>query len=339
MKTFQDVLKGLLSSFLLLAACGPTMLQIPIRKPAEIDVEGIRKIAIVDFQGPNGSGALASSLLTTNLLSDRFYQIFERTKIDQILEEHKLAMAGIVDENSARKVGLLLGADALIFGQVVTYKFDPDELGVEKVEKQVGTGKYRIVTRGKKKVREEIKKTVLADQSYIIRRGSASITVRMVNVESGQLVASKAISKSYDSGKVVEGRKKLKAKGAILHDMLAEIMKEFAQIISPHIVLEKLPFEKGKGPLKVGVQYAKNGLWEEAIKAFYTSVKQQPANASAHYNFGLANMVVGKFSLAEEEFKKAIVLKNKSIYFSALSRVKKFREDQNRLQNQVGGMQ
>jgi len=258
MKIFKGICKSLFIYLFLLAGCGPTMLQIPIRKPAKVDVQGIRKIAIVDFRGANGSGQLAASLLTTDLLSDGFYQIFERTKVDQIMQEHKLAMSGIVDESSAKQVGLLLGVDGLIFGQVVTYKFEPDERGVEKVQKKVGTGKYRIVTRGKKKVREEIKKTVLVDQSYTIRRGAVSVTARMVNVESGRLVASKAISKSFDSGKIVEGRKRLKAKSALLNDMLVEVMQEFAQIISPHIVLEKIPFENGKGPIKVGVQYAKN---------------------------------------------------------------------------------
>ena len=47
---------------------------------------------------------------------------------------------------------------------------------------------------------------------------------------------------------------------------------------------------------------------------------------------------IGKFDVAEKEFKKAIVLKNKNLYFKALSRVKYFREEQIRLQKQVGGV-
>ena len=333
----RQITSSVLLLVLIVLACGPTVVNIPVQKPAEVDVRGIRKIAIVDFRGPERSGQLAASILTAELLKNGFFQIFEREKIDRILEEHKLAMSGVVDESTARKVGQLLGVDALIFGEVVTYRIEPDQKGVEKVEKKVGTGKYRIVTRGKKKVREEIKKTVLVDQPYLIRRGSVSVASRMVDVETGRLIASKAMSRDYSSGKIIEGRGRLKAKDAILNDLLTEIMKQFARQISPHKVMEKLSLENGKGSIKTGVQYAKNGLWREAMEAFAMAVREQPRNPAAHYDLGLSLLVVGKFDLAEKEIKKAIALKNKNLYFRALARVQKFREEQSRLRQQVGG--
>ena len=336
MKTRCIVFFLFISLLTIIFACGPTLVSTRVHKPAEINVKGIKKIAIVDFNGPGNSGNLAASLLTTELLNSHFFQIFERSKIDMILEEHKLAQSGVVDESTARQIGQLLGVDALIFGEVVSFRVEPDQTGTEKVEKKVGTGKYRIVTRNKKKVREEIKKTVLVDQHYRIRRGTVAVTFRTVNIETGELIASKAKSKSYDSGKLIEGRGRLKPKDAILHDLMSDIVKDFARQIAPYSVIEKLALESGKGPIKVGVQYARNGLWDEAINAFKTAVRQQPQNSNAHYNLGIAYQVVGDFDNAEKEFNKAIALKNKNLYFRALSNVKKHRLEREKLRQQVG---
>jgi len=317
-------------------SCGPTIIQLPVRKPAAVDVGQIRKIAVVDFAGPQNSGKMAASLLTAGLLKAGFYKIFEREKIDQILEEHKLAMAGVVDESTARQVGKLLGVDGLIFGEVTAFSVEPDQQGTQKVEKKIGTGKYRIVRKGNKKVREEIKRTVLVDEHYIIRRGTVGVTFRMVNVETGQLVASIANSKSYNSGKIIEGRGRLKGQKEILYDLLKELVNEFIVQISPHVVIEKRKLENGKGAIATGVKFAKNGLWDEARDAFEAAVKADPRNPAAHYNLGLAYEVAGNFDQAEKEYKKAIVLKNKDLYFNALANIKKLKAERIKLKKQTG---
>jgi len=321
---------------LTVAGCFPSYILVPVRKPAQIDISGVRKIAVVDFQGPENSGAISASMLTTKLFETKHFQIYERKQISQILEEHKLAMAGVVDVSSAKEVGLLLGVDALIFGEVTAYSLERDEAGTEKVQKKVGTGKFQTVTRGKKQVREEIMRTVLVDQSYKIRRGAVGATFRMVHMESGELLAVKENTKSYDSGKVVEGRGTLKPKEQVLNDLLESVTGAFVKQVAPYVVNEKRQIEGGKGPMKVGKKYAESGLWEEALKAFEQAVQAEPANPSAHYNLGLAYEVLGDLDAAEAEYQKAINLKDKDLYFKSLARLRKAREEAKRLQEQIG---
>ncbi len=140
--------------------CAASRVSVPVTKPAQVDIAGVKSIAIVDFAGPENSGAIASSMLTARLFESKFFQIVERERVVQILEEHKLAMSGVVDATTAREVGKLLGVDALIFGEVTAYSLEPDQVGTEKIERKVGTGQYRTVRRGNKEVREEIMKTV-----------------------------------------------------------------------------------------------------------------------------------------------------------------------------------
>jgi len=315
--------------------CASSRIAVPVTKPAQVDITGIRSIAIVDFAGPENSGAIASSMLTSRLFESKFFQLVERERVMQILEEHKLAMAGVVDAATAKEVGRLLGVDALIFGEVTAYSLEPDQVGTEKVERKVGTGQYRTVRRGNKEVREEIMKTVLVDQEYRIRRGAVGVTFRMVKVETGELLAVKSNTKSYDSGKVVAGRGTLKPREQILKDLLAEVVEDFARQIAPYVVVERRPIEGGKGMMSVGKKYAQRGLWEEARDAFAQAVVNEPQSAAAHYNLGLALEVLGDWDRAEAEYQRAIKLQSKDMYIDALARVRTARQEAARLRKQT----
>lgn len=315
--------------------CASSRIAVPVTKPAQVDITGIKSIAIVDFIGPENSGAIASSMLTSRLFESKFFRLVERERVLQILEEHKLAMAGVVDAATAKEVGRLLGVDALIFGEVTAYSLEPDQVGTEKVERKVGTGQYRTVRRGNKEVREEIMKTVLVDQEYRIRRGAVGVTFRMVKVETGELLAVKSNTKSYDSGKVVAGRGTLKPREQILKDLLSGVVEEFARQIAPYVVVERRPIEKGKGMMTVGRKYAQRGLWAEARDAFAQAVAGQPRDAAAHYNLGLALEVLSDWDKAEAEYQRAIRLQAKDIYLDALARVRTARQEAARLRKQI----
>ncbi len=315
--------------------CAASRVSVPVTKPAQVDIAGVKSIAIVDFAGPENSGAIASSMLTARLFESKFFQIVERERVVQILEEHKLAMSGVVDATTAREVGKLLGVDALIFGEVTAYSLEPDQVGTEKVERKVGTGQYRTVRRGNKEVREEIMKTVLVDQEYRIRRGAVGVTFRMVKVETGELLAVKASSKSYDSGKVVAGRGTLKPREQILKELLAGAVEDFARQVAPYVVVERRPVEGGKGMLKLGKKYAQKGLWSEAKSAFAQAVADEPLNPAAHYNLGLALEVLGDLDGAEAEYQRAIKLQPKDLYIDALARVRSARSERERLRKQI----
>ncbi|MCR4437978.1 MAG: tetratricopeptide repeat protein [candidate division KSB1 bacterium] len=325
----------LVAVFALTLQCASSRVNVPVTKPAQVDITGIKSIAIVDFAGPENSGAIASSMLTSRLFESKFFHIVERERVLQILQEHKLAMSGIVDASSAKEAGRLLGVDALIFGEVTAYSLEPDQVGTEKVERQVGTGEYRTVKLFGKEVRQEIMKTVLVDQEYRIRRGAVGVTFRMVNVETGELLAVKSNTKSYDSGKVVAGRGTLKPREQILKDLLGEVVEDFARQIAPYVEVERRPIEGGKGMMAVGKKYAMKGLWSNARDAFAQAVAAEPRNAAAHYNLGLAHEVLGDLDKAESEYQRAIKLQSKDLYFEALARARTARVDAAKLRKQI----
>ncbi|RKY67136.1 MAG: hypothetical protein DRQ08_00970 [Candidatus Latescibacterota bacterium] len=86
--------------------------------------EAKKRIAVFPFADANraaqeeGYGAAVSEMLTTKLVNDGVFQVVERGRIQEMLEEQKLQVSGIVDAGTARRIGSILGVDLLVFGGV-----------------------------------------------------------------------------------------------------------------------------------------------------------------------------------------------------------------------------
>lgn len=71
-----------------------------------------------DAKSDQDLGLVVSELIITNLVRDHRLNLVERAKLKEILTEQAMAQAGILDEKNALKVGQMLGATALILGEV-----------------------------------------------------------------------------------------------------------------------------------------------------------------------------------------------------------------------------
>jgi len=311
---------------LMLASCaGAPVVTFQTLKPPEINIGNVSKIAVAEFEGPDGSGELAAYKLTEYLVQTNRFTVLEREKFDKILQEQGLSMTGVIDQNSAVEIGKLLGVDALIFGNVTAYKCE-DEEGTRKVKKKVGTGKYKKVKRkniftGKEYwAEEEIMKTVLVDEHYKIRKGVVSVNFKVVDVKTGKLLAVKSltVNKEYKS---VEGRGNIPAREEVLNTLLSQVMEKFAGMIAPIKITVTRKLEKGSEYVNRGVDFAVNGLWDMAIKSWKEGLKVEPTNPSIYYNLGVAYEKMGDFISAGEMYKKAVELNPKKLYMEALKRV------------------
>lgn len=345
MKMTKKMIVGTVLSLifcLILSCAGPAAISVKVLKPAEIHLPGIRTLAIADFQGQNRSGSQIATMLQSHLLETKHFNILERDKLRRVLDEQNLGMSGVVDEATAIEVGRLLGVDALIFGEVTTYRVEPDERGTEKVDRQVGTGKYEMVDQkniftGKtKKVKKEIMKTVLVDQHYKIRRGTVAINYRAVSVKTGELLAVHSDSKSYNSGKVVEGsRQTLLPQGQILSSLSKDISKAFVHKIAPHFDAETRYVESGKDKIGTGKKFAESGLWPEAKEMWEQAIVEYPKEAAGFYNLGVACEIEGDFDQAESFYKQAVGVKASKRYMESIQRIRKAREEKKKLQKQL----
>ncbi len=121
------------------------------------------RVAVMDFDNRAGYGDWrigrgAADILTTELVKNTKFQMFERDRLNAVLSEQNLGTAGLVDPASAAKVGKLIGVQYIITGSVTEYG-----------ESSSGVGASGLFEAGKK--------------GYF-----AGVDVRLVDVNTGRIL-------------------------------------------------------------------------------------------------------------------------------------------------------
>lgn len=178
--------------------------------------KGQYAIAVLPFSGADKSkDAVASrvqayAITALTEVNDPFLRVVDRENIDRILQEQRMGMSGVVDENSAVQAGKLLGAQAVLMGTVMDYREVPGTLrrstkdGFEsyKVRQQnPETQEYYYVTKYK-----PVKYLEYYQENKVV----VSFSYKLVSLETGEVLLSKVVDKetgdhiyyaSYDGNK------------------------------------------------------------------------------------------------------------------------------------------
>ena len=190
-----------------LAACAPNSVGILNDR---YNFKRIKRVALVsfsDYPGAAGSGEITASAFEMHLLKAG-YSVVERRQISKLFNEQALDLTGSIDPATLRKLGKLLGVQAIvlgsvtdffnirdhtifintleqkarpIFGEVVTIR--PYKGGVLKTIQDIETG-YEYT------VKNRTVPTVETLPAYV------GLSVRLVDVQTGQVVWTAAASGS-----------------------------------------------------------------------------------------------------------------------------------------------
>ncbi|MFA6434639.1 MAG: CsgG/HfaB family protein [Elusimicrobiales bacterium] len=111
-----------------------------------------RRIAVMPFSSETGkktrSSAIVTERLTSEIASDPGVEVIERSRLDQILSEQNIQSQGAIDPVTVRKIGNILGAEALVTGSVI----ELDDKSVEINARLVDTQNGRILKAVNKKL-------------------------------------------------------------------------------------------------------------------------------------------------------------------------------------------
>lgn len=177
--------------------------------------KGQFNVAVLPFTANDKQSALASKVQAhamTALIDakDPFLKVVDRENLERILEEQRLSLSGVVDEQTAVRVGNLMGAQAVLMGDVVSYQELPGQVRrstkegyesyrVQQVNKETGEKYY--VTRYK---------PVTYSEFYQENKVVLTLNYRLVSLETGEVLLSKVAEKqaqdqayyaSYDGNK------------------------------------------------------------------------------------------------------------------------------------------
>lgn len=157
-------------------------------------------IAVLPFTSNNKGSALATKVQAHAMtalidVNDPFLKVVDRENLERILEEQRLSLSGVVDEQTAVRVGNLMGAQAVLSGDVVNYQEIPGQLRrttkdgfeafrVEQVNRE--TNEKFFVTRYK---------PVRYVEFYQENKVVLSFNYRLVSLETGEVLVSKVAEK------------------------------------------------------------------------------------------------------------------------------------------------
>lgn len=315
----------LVSMFLtsLLTGCGTVRIPMQVTHPAEINMAPYKQVAISDIRGNLGqpfAGALKEGLVE----SGRF-QVVDRQRLDQIMQELRLSSSDLADSAKAKKMGKLLPAAALITGHTDgNYK-----------ENMV----YQDQTCGSKD-KEYACRRYIRQGTY---RTSGSIDV--IDVATGQIIKSKVQgNKCEDNTQAIDGTPEEIDRDALASRCLTQNLVVFTKAISPWTETVQVPFKTDKKmpELETGVTKARLGDLKAAADTFLAAANSAAMNAAikpeviakAYWNLGLAYQYSDEFDKATEAFKKSYSLDSSSSCLLEIDNCKKLRIEKKKLAEQ-----
>jgi hypothetical protein len=234
------------------------------------------------------------------------FVVIERSRMDQVLEELKLGQTGLIDEATAAQVGKMLGVQTIITGQLNAACKD----------------QWVKETRTTKKTKTEV--------DCYKRTASVTAAIRIINVETGQLVGTHEASSRQDLKKC-EGDYGSEVPPAemTIEVCLKSVARELADYFVPRFQQRKFEFDKVEGgDYRRYQDLAKKSLENYDLNAAYVQytavAEQDPYNYAALYNLGMLHEITGNYKQALEKYGMVTKLVSKDDkYLKALQRVTK----------------
>lgn len=153
--------------------------------------------------------AYATTALTE--VNDPFLKIVDRENIERILEEQRLGLSGVVDEQTAVRVGNLMGAQAVLMGTVIDYQ---EVTGTARRSTKDGFESYRVKVADPNNPGQLMIVTKYRPVKYMEyyqeNKVTTSVSYKLVSLETGEVLLSKVVDReavdhayyaSYDGAK------------------------------------------------------------------------------------------------------------------------------------------
>jgi hypothetical protein len=180
----------------LLALCGLGLIGCATPEVAfnsHADFSKIQRVAVATFGGP--SGDVAADLLTQDLLNHGA-DVVERQRLDAVLQEQNLAQQNILDPATVKKIGKILGVDAIFVGTVASNVPSQSYLVTDTRHSQIATvtavGGSDLYTAGPA--------VGVPDSQVVTSAAQDALIARMVDVETGSILWSGRMSyEGYDN--------------------------------------------------------------------------------------------------------------------------------------------
>lgn len=303
----------LISSNIMEFGCAMHHIEVPITRPAELDLRTKRSLAVENIDSTNGS-RLRSAIESSIYESDHFELV--RTADFKPDENFETALA---DRRDAMLVRVVVFRDG--------YE--------ESVEAEESTC-----------VRESRGKKIKYRCTKSRRRGAylGDFAFELIDLETRERLKPKRITCERKKTRYGRGGRRPGSIDAakLTRRCIRAVTRDFMRAIAPWEDRIRLPFQTdGDLPeLEDGVIHARNGDWELALDRFRAAVGHSESLADsnvrskAHFNLALAFMATQDFEGARASLQTAMSLSDNRLFGRELKRLKALEQERDRLQGQ-----
>jgi len=282
--------------------------------PAEVgEMASKKKVAIVDFKNDTVglSGKIEAEIAKQKLDKKRYFTVLSRKDLASVMAEQKLQSSELLDATTASKVGVLIGAQAMVNGEISsanaesgTYKEDKKEC-LSYYKDGGGCAKWRFY-----------KVTCQTTQAAV------AANINIVDVENGSIIYADTISKDYSGDSCKAGKtslgllvldtgpKKILSKQQALNKLTADIANEFVYKLSPHYIyfnvalLDSIEIETSDAnhlALENSLKYIKGGRMDKADKILNKLMEDTDGKSYVvAYVYGVVKEAQGQFDEAKD---------------------------------------
>ncbi|HWE24920.1 MAG TPA: CsgG/HfaB family protein [Myxococcales bacterium] len=296
-------------------------------RPAEINMAPYQSIAIAEMRG-RGNTVMGDSLEEALLATNRF-QLLDRQHMSSVLRELSLSSSDLADPRQAARLGKVMTAAALIYGDVdETYRETPYE------ERLVGKdGTFTVLHK-------------LHGEAHV------RATFKVVDVATGRLLVARTYEEVREDTNTGWGRPPLPIDRDALERLgRLEIVSRFVRAIVPHEEYVTASFQKDSDipQLDGGIGWAERGDWKKAQWTFSQAIADCQKNpniktgqlAKAYWNLGLSYEYAGDYDNATNTVQKAYELSNDRDMLRELDNIRRLQDEAKRVSEQtaagVGG--
>jgi len=268
-------------------------------EPAQVDrISETKKIAILNFNNDRVglSRKIEAKLASFRINNKKYFTIVSRNDFNTIIKEQKLQSSGLVDEESSVKVGELIGAEAIVSGDVRrptkqdSYFYEPR---VRCANSKCSELSYYNVRCMKRAV-------------------GLAAEIRVVDVSRGDIIYADTLSRNRVFKHCSDDSRPLPSTSMAAEDLAESIANSFAYKLTPHYrefyvsLLDDPDLDytsQQKKLLKVSLEYIEQGRYDKA-EQFLTRLIDSTGGKSyvAFYNLGVIKEAQGKYKEAKEYY-------------------------------------
>ncbi len=303
MKSSLKLLLRASAVVLLMSGCTQKV-RIKALDPAQVaEMATKKKVAISSFKNDKYglSGKIESQIAKHKLDKKRYFTVVSRKDLNKIMAEQKLQSSELMDEATVTKVGKMIGAQAVINGEIASATAQ--------------SGRYR---EERKKCLKYVKDRCVQYKYYTVvcetTQAEVSANINIVDVETGSIIYGDMLNKEYNGDSCKNGR--VLSKGQALNRLATAIASEFVYKLTPHYIyfnvalLDKIELEnvtkKQEKTFETSLVYIKAGRMDKAEKLLQGLLDELDGKSFVVvYVLGVVNEAQGKFDKAKKLYTMA----------------------------------